>query len=129
MSKYKALEAMGVKNPTEIARYEIYAVDVDHEDVLRIVYDRKKGSILPVSRKYRFPQIKKSTMVDSGSRKTEVIFESSAEFRNAVAELGQLLDARGSNMELHKLVAEEIKHLEEDFTARIGHIKTLVDKL
>ncbi|MGB5707202.1 MAG: DUF3461 family protein [Arenicellales bacterium] len=129
MSKYNALEAMGVKNPAEIARYEIYAVDVDHEDVLRIIYDRKKGSILPVSRKYRFPQIKKSTMVDSGSRKTEVIFESSAEFRNAVAELGQLMDLRGSSVELQKLVAEEIKHLEEDFAARIAHIKTLVDKL
>lgn len=129
MSKYNALEAMGVKNPSEIARYEIYAVDVDHEDVLRIIYDRKKGSILPVSRKYRFPQIKKSTMVDSGSRKTEVIFESSAEFRNAVAELGQLIDLRGSSVELQKLVAEEIKYLEEDFAARIAHIKTLVDKL
>ncbi len=129
MSKYNALEAMGVKNPSEIARYEIYAVDVDHEDVLRIIYDRKKGSILPVSRKYRFPQIKKSTMVDSGSRKTEVIFESSAEFRNAVAELGQLMDLRGSSVELQKLVAEEIKHLEEDFAARIGQLKTLVDKL
>jgi len=129
MSKYNALEAMGIQNPKEIARYEIYTVDVDHEDVLRIVYDRKKGSILPVSRKYRFPQIKKSTMVDSGSRKTEVIFESSAEFRNAIAELGQLMDLRGSSVELQKLVAEEVKYLEEDFAARIAHIKTLVDKL
>ena len=118
---------MGIKNPKEIASYAVYAVD--HEDVLRIVYDRKKGSILPVSRKYRFPQIKKSTMVDSGSRQTEVIFESSAEFRNAVAELSQLMDERGSSVELHKLVSEEIQLLEEDFSARIAHIKTLVDKL
>lgn len=127
MSKYNALEAMGIKNPKEIASYAIYTVD--HEDVLRIVYDRKKGSILPVSRKYRFPQIKKSTMVDSGSRQTEVIFESSAEFRNAVTELNQLMDERGSSVELHKLVAEEIQLLEEDFSARIAHIKTLVGKL
>ena len=85
--------------------------------------------LLPESRKYRFPRLKKSTLVDSGTRQTEVIFESSAEFRNAVQELEQLMDKKGSSDEVHKLIAEEIQHLEEDVAARIDYIKSLVEKV
>ena len=101
----------------------------DNTDILRITYNRKKGSLLPESRKYRFPRLKKSTLVDSGTRQTEVIFESSAEFRNAVSELEQLMEKRGSTVEVHKLIAEEIQHLEEDVAARIDYIKSLVEKV
>ena len=100
----------------------------DNTDILRIIYDRKKGSILPVSRKYRFPRLKKSTLVDSGTRQTEVIYESSAEFRNAISELSDLMKSRQSSEEVRKLILEEIHALEEDVAARIHYIKSLVEK-
>ncbi len=127
MSKYPALDAMGIRNPEQIERFTTFMTD--KTDILRVTYNRKKGSILPVSKKYRFPQLKKSTMVDSGTRKTEVIFESSAEFRNAVAELGHLMDAHESVEEIRKLILEEVTILEEDVAAHIGHIKSLIDKI
>ena len=126
MSKHPVLTEMGVQNPGEIARYELYMVD--HTDILRIVYDRKKGSILPVSRRYKFPQIKKSTMVDSGSRQTEVLYESSQEFRNAVSELSQLLDTKKNKKASDAAILEEIEHLEQDVAHRIAYLKSLLDK-
>ncbi len=127
MSKYPALDAMGIRNPEEIERFATFMSD--KTDILRITYNRKKGSILPVSKKYRFPQLKKSTMVDSGTRKTEVIFQSSAEFRNAVAELEHLMDAHKSVEEIRKLILAEVAILEEDVAAHIGYIKSLIEKV
>ena len=127
MSKYPALVAMGVQNPEQIARYATYTTE--EADTLRIVYDRKKGSLLPESRKYKFPRIKKSTMVDSGTRETKVLFESAPEFRNALDELGDLMKARDSHDEVRNLIAEEVKSLEEDVAARISYIHSLIEKV
>ena len=127
MSKFPALDAMGIRNPEQIERFTTFMTD--KTDILRVTYNRKKGSILPVSRKYRFPQLKKSTMVDSGTRKTEVIFESSAEFRNAVAELGHLMDAHESVEELRKLILSEVAILEEEVASHTSYIKSLINKI
>ena len=127
MSKNPALTAMGVQNPEQISRFATFMSE--HVDILRITYNRKKGSLLPESKKFRFPQLKKSTMVDSGTRQTEVIFESSAEFRNAVTELEHLMDKKVSSDEIRQLIAEEVQHLEEDVSARIDYIKSLVSKV
>jgi len=127
MSTYKSLTAMGIQHPEEIARYTLYMTD--NTDIVRIIYNRKKGSILPISRRYRFPRLKKSTLVDSGTRQTEVIFESSLEFRNALAELDQLMDSKKGKADVRKLIAEEVRLLEEEVALRIEYIKTLVQKI
>ena len=127
MSKNSALAVLGIQNPEQISRFATFMID--HTDILRITYDRKKGSLLTQSRKYRFPQLKKSTMVDSGSRQTKVLYESSAEFRNAVTELESLMDKRDDADEVRLLIAEEVQYLEEDVAARIDYIKQLVSKV
>ena len=127
MSKYPALTAMGINNPKEIERFALYMAD--NTDIIRIVYNRKKGSILPVSKKFKFPRLKKSTLVDSGTRQTEVLFESSQEFRNAVAELEALIDIKHSADELRKLVEDEVRAMEEEVASRSDYIRSLLDKL
>lgn len=127
MSKYKLLNEMGVQNPEQIERYGLYTVD--NTDILRIFYTRKQGSILPVSRTYRFERIKKSTLVDSGTRQTEIIYESAPAFRNAVAELDRIMAAKDRKQELSSLIAEEVRLLEEDLASRIDYIKSLVAKI
>ncbi len=127
MMEYEALTKMGIRKPEEIVRYELYSVD--QMDILRIIYDRKKGSLLPVTRKYRFPQLKKSTLVDSGSGQAQVMFESSAELRNAVAELDRLTKSKKSTMADKEALINEIRLMEEEVHARIGHIKRLVDQI
>ena len=127
MSKFTALSEMGVLNPEQIARFAIYTVN--NTDILRIIYDRKKGSILPVSKKYKFAQIKKSTLVDSGSGAAQIIYESAPVFRNAVMELDELMESRKSAEDYRGLIVDEIRSLEEDVASRIDYIKSLVSKI
>jgi hypothetical protein len=127
MSDYPKLTEMGVQHPEEIEKFAVYVVG--NTDILRIIYDRKKGSLLPVSRRYKFPQLKKSVIVDSGTRQTETVFESTPAFREALHELEQLKLARDKGQDVAALIREEIKHLEEDIALRTQYIQSLVDKL
>lgn len=127
MIEYEALTKMGIQKPEEIVRFELYSVD--QMDILRIIYDRKKGSFLPVTKKYRFPQIKKSTLVDSGSGQAQVIFESSAEVRSAVAELDRLMKGRKTSVAGKEALVNELRLMEEEVNARIGHLKNLIDQI
>ncbi len=127
MSKFPALTEMGVQNPEQIARFALYMVN--NKDILRIIYNRKSGSILPVSKKFSFPRVKKSTMVDSGTRKTEIVYESTASFRNALSELEEIMRSRNFPGDIGKLIAEEVRLLEEEVAARTDYIKTLVERI
>ena len=124
MNKYKTLNAMGIQNPQQIRRHEVYMYD--NTDILRVVYTREPGSILPVTRQYKFPRIKKPTLVDSGSRQTTVLYESSSEFRNALDELEQLMDQKTSPSS-NAMILEELGALEAEMRARIHHIKSMVE--
>jgi hypothetical protein len=127
MSDYPRLSEMGVQHPEEIEKFAVYTVG--RTDILRIIYDRKKGSLLPVSRRYKFPQLKKSVLVDSGTRQTDIVYESVPAFREALHELELLKAERARGLDYKALLREEIKHLEEDIALRTQYIQTLIDKL
>jgi len=127
MSDYPRLTEMGIQHPDEIEKFAVYTVG--QTDVLRIIYDRKKGSLLPVSRRYKFPQVKESVMVDSGTRQTEVLFKSTPAFREALHELEKLKSVREKGLDLAAMIRDELKHLEEDIALRTQYIQSLVDKL
>jgi hypothetical protein len=127
MSNYPKLTEMGVQHPEEIEKFAIYTVG--NTDILRIIYDRKKGSLLPISRRYKFPQVKKSVLVDSGTRQTETIYESTPAFREALHELELLKSEREKGLDLAAMIREELKHLEEDIALRTQYIHSLLDKL
>ena len=127
MTSYPRLTEMGVLNPKQIEKFLIYTTD--DFDILRIIYERKKGSLLPVSKNYKFPRIKKSVLVDSGGRQTEVVFESDPAFREALHELEQIKAVRDQGTDLAATIAEEVRLLEEDVAMRIEYIKSLVKKV
>jgi hypothetical protein len=127
MSKYPHLTEMGILNPQEIEKFAIYSTD--KLDVLRIIYERKKGSLLPVSKNYKFPRVKKSVLVDSGTRDTAIIFESTDAFRNALHELEALKVNKSKGEDLAALILAEIRYLEENIALRTEYIKSLVGKI
>ncbi len=127
MTDYPRLSEMGIQHPQEIEKFAVYAVG--HTDILHVIYDRKKGSLLPVSRRYKFPQVKKSVLVDSGTRQTDIVYESVAAFREALHELEQLKLERQKGQDLKTSIKDEIRHLEEDIALRLQYIDTLLEKL
>jgi len=127
MKNYPHLQEMGILNPEQIEKFSVYTTD--DLDVLRIIYARKKGSLLPVSKNYKFPRIKKSVMVDSGTRQTTMVYESTSAFRDALSELEHLKEEKSHATDISALISEEIRLLEEDIALRIEYIKTLVKKV
>jgi len=127
MSDYPRLTEMGIQHPEQIEKFAVYTVG--RTDVLQVIYDRKKGSLLPVSRRYKFPQVKNSVLVDGGTRQTETLFESTPAFREALHELEQLKSIREQGQDVAAMIREEVKHLEEDIALRTQYIQSLVDKL
>jgi len=127
MSKYPKLAEMGIQNPEEIEKFAIYTVG--NTDILQITYNRKKGSLLPVIRRYKFAQVKESVMVDSGTRKTQTIYSSTPAFREALHELEQLKQVREQGKDLKSLLEEELRLLQEDVSLRIDYMKTLINKM
>lgn len=127
MSKYPKLTEMGIQHPDEIEKFTVYTVG--KTDVLQIAYNRKKGSLLPVIRRYKFPQVKESVMVDSGTRKTELLFKSTPAFREALHELEQLKIAKAEGLDLKAMIKDEIRLLQEDIALRTQYIDRLLDQL
>ena len=127
MPTYPTLSEMGINNPGEIERFSLNTVN--NIDILRIVYKRKKGSLLPASKRFRFGRAAKTVIADSGTRKTEVVHEISPFVQKAVRELEQILDAKGSAVEHAKLVREEVRRLHEEVASRLAYIESLLDEM
>jgi hypothetical protein len=127
MSNYPKLTEMGITRPQEIEKFALYTVG--NTDILQVTYNRKKGSILPVIRRYKFPQVKESTLVDSGTRQTVTVFRSTPAFREALHELEQLKLAKDQSKDLKAQLKEEIRLLQEDVALRTEYIQTLINKL
>jgi hypothetical protein len=127
MSKYPKLTEMGIQHPEEIEKFAVYTVG--NTDILQVTYNRKKGSLLPIIRRYKFPQVKESVLVDSGTRKTQTMFTSTPAFREALHELEQLKLARKQGKDLKALLQEEVRLLQEDIALRTEYINSLLKQL
>lgn len=126
-NKYPALTEMGITNPQDITRYSLQYIS--NIDILRIVYKRKKGSLLPTSKKFRFGRSKKMIVSDSGSNKTETIYEVSPFVSKVTDELHRLVGSKLTRDEQKDIILDEIFRLEEETNTRITYLKELVKKL
>ncbi|MEO0615833.1 MAG: DUF3461 family protein [Pseudomonadota bacterium] len=122
MSQHPQLEDMGILNPGEIRTYMVNSLA--GVETLRIVYKRKEGSLLPVSRSYEFPQVQK-TVTDSKGRKSDVL-ETAPALKTALGELKSLMKAREEETEHRELLLSELDALENELACRIAHIRSLL---
>jgi hypothetical protein len=125
--KYPALTEMGITNPEDITRYSMQYIN--NIDVLRIVYKRKKGSLLPTSKRFRFGRSKKMVVTDSGLNKTEVLYEVSPFVSKVTDELHKIVELKHSQSKQKEIILDEIHRLEEETNTRITYLKELVSKL
>ncbi len=125
---YPFLQSMGVKNPEEIESYTVYQSREDL-DILRLIYKRPKGSILPVTRKYKFGRGGKPQTVDSGTRQTQLVYEISPQLVNATVELDRITSAKKSRLEIKQHLTYELKRVQQDFLAETNALLLLIDEL
>ncbi|MDJ0918126.1 MAG: DUF3461 family protein [Woeseiaceae bacterium] len=118
--KYETLRSMGVDNPLQIDRY--YITSINFVDVLRIVYDRPKGSFLTSSREYKFPRVTEKSGSTDVPRMHPTLLD-------AVEELKKILDTKSSKASLAAEIIAEIELLEEEIAMRTECLKVMASKL
>ena len=104
---YPTLTEMGITSPNEISSYDYFEGPND-EDILRVRYRRKPGSLLPDTRVYRFRRIGVGTPGTAEEGAQEISPTLSA----ALVELDSLLAARGDVASLASQIDEALKAVE-----------------
>jgi hypothetical protein len=127
MKSYPRLTEMGVRHPLQISGYSVSSID--YIDVLRITYERPKGSKLPGSRTYRFPRVQKGLPAGTATDGAAAVMESDPALRTVIEELQQVTKLKDENQDIAQLIREELRLLEEDIALRSEYLKTLVDKI
>jgi hypothetical protein len=106
------LQEMGIRNPSEIARYVLRHPD-DRTDELTVHYRRQPGSLLPVTRTYEFHRMPRTIVTDSGTAGTTAIFEASPKLLEALEELDALLGDAASASSRKAVLVDELRALRE----------------
>lgn len=127
MKNYPTLTKMGVLHPKQIDSYSVNSVG--YTDVLRIVYERPKGSILPQTRTYKFPRVQKAVQNNKGKSGAAAVMESNPALRAAIEELKNLLEKKEKAQNIASEIIEELRLLEEDIALRSECIRALVSKI
>lgn len=127
MKNYPNLAEMGVLHPGQIEKFSVNSIS--NYDILRIVYKRRIGSPLPLSRTYKFPRVQKTVTVDGGTSQTATVMETDPALSAAVTELQGLLKAKKQKKNVAESILEELRLLEEDISLRAEYIRELVKHL
>ena len=123
MSDYPQLKDMGIQRPEQIRSYMVNSIS--GIDVLRIVYKRDEGSLLPISRNYEFPRVQRT--VKSSKGEEQAVLETAPALRAAVTELKTLMAARKDKPELAAALLQELAELEQEMHCRIEHLRELIE--
>lgn len=127
MADYPTLHEMGISSPETIDRYSLQTIN--NMDILRIVYKKHKGSILPDSKRFRFPRTEKLSPGDGKGRENQFYYEVSPVVHKAMAELDKIVQAKRERSHQLELIKEEIQRLQEEASTRIDYISSLVAEL
>lgn len=121
LSRFPALEEMGITRAHEISNYSLRS-DGGRTDILKVSYKRKKGSLLPQSRKYTFGRSLHTVVADGGTARMEQSYEISPFLLKAIAELDLLvkpsepakdLRVERANSESHQEIMHDFEMLEK----------------
>ena len=127
MDKYPQLEAMGIQNPEQIEKYMVNGIS-DY-DVLRVIYERQSGSLLPLSRTYKFKRVQRDVPLNPKKTKTSAVLETDPELKQAISELKDLLSEKSQKGDVREELLEQIRPLEEDIALRAKYIRKLSKRL
>ncbi len=127
MKTYPRLTEMGVLHPEQISRFSVNSLD--YNDFLRIVYERPKGSLLPISRTYRFPRIQKTLEKDDQGRQQQVVMESNPKLHEILDELHEIVGAKSAKHDIAQTLLDELHCMEEDFASHCEDLKKLIEEI
>lgn len=127
MKDYPRLTKMGIMHPKQIVKFSVNGMST--YDVLRVVYERRKGSPLPSSRTYKFPRVQQPAVVNHEKDQVEDVMMTNPELKEALVELDDLLKKKKHKHSVSAMILEELESLEEEVANRSECIRDLLRQL
>ena len=128
MSNFPALTEMGIKGFDEISHYSLRQ-DRKDRDILKITYKRKKGSLLPHHKTFKFGRASKMINDSNSPNGTKEIFDISPFLQKSVAELDSIIDAKHDESDKITLLLKRLKQLEKDVQYTSEEIRSLLKSM
>lgn len=128
MSNYPGLTEMGINGFDEIKQY-IVRQDKKDRDVLRISYKRKKGSMLPKRKTFRFGRAAKMLNDSSAPGGMTEIFEISPFLQKVMLELDSIVGSSHEEKDKIKELLEHLDQLERETMFATAKMKELLKEL
>lgn len=128
MKEFPTLLEMGINRCKEITHYSLRQ-DGKSRDILKVYYKRKKGSVLPERKTFKFGRSSKMLADDAAKSGSTEVYEISPFLLKAVAELDVIVDLHESDIDNVKLILKRIEQLEKDVNFATHELKSLVKSL
>lgn len=128
MNEFPTLSEMGINRCNEITHYALRQ-DGKSRDILKVYYKRKKGSVLPERKIFKFGRSAKMIADNEAPNGSIEIFEISPFLLRAVSELDSLVDAHKSSNDKLKLMLKHVEQLEKDVKFATEEIKALINTI
>ncbi len=122
---YPALKSLGINRPHEISGYTLSTEA--NVDTLRVRYARQKGSLLPTSKRFKFPR-RPMPGVHVAPGEPEMT-EISPALEEALEELSDLLSADKSERDKKAELLQEIDEFESFIRAQLSDFRAEIEKL
>ena len=128
MSDYPTLEEMDISRFHEIKHYSLRS-DGKSRDILKVFYKRKKGSVLPERKTFKFGRSAKMVKDNSSSTGGVEVYEISPFLQKALEELDSLVKEHDNSVHNHEIILDRLNHLEKDMKAATSELKEMVKSL
>lgn len=122
---YPALKNLGINRPHEISGYTL--TTENDNDVLRVRYMRQKGSLLPTSKRFKFPR-RPMPGVHTLPGEPEMT-EISPALEDALAELSSLLSDSKSEHDKKVELIRELDEFESFIRTQLAEFRAEIEKL
>ena len=127
MSQYPSLTEMDVSRPEQIKHYTLHIQG--NIDVLKIFYERQKGSFLPERKTFRFPRTIKTIATGNHNQPTSQESEISPFLLTAISELDKVVSEHNSVVDMKEHALERLDQLEHEIASAHEEIRMLLKKL
>lgn len=128
MSKYPALSEMDISGFDEIKRYTVVQ-DRKDRDILRISYKRKKGSMLPKRKTFRFGRSAKMLKDSTAQSGMTEVFEISPFLQKVMLELDSIIGTSHDDHDKVKALVEHLDQLEREVMFATAQMKDILKDL
>ncbi|MEH6470645.1 MAG: DUF3461 family protein [Halopseudomonas sp.] len=129
MSDYPTLTEMGINSTAEVSHFKVR--QEQQTDVLKVYYQRTKGSLLPRSKKFTFVRPRTAVPLQYRDKQGwEQFKNSSTRLQKAIEELTRLTQPKPATPKDQKTqFLNDLDHLEKVMQAKIDEIRRQVESL